>query len=198
MRRVLLVGAIAVAVVAGAVLALTLKAAPSPTAGPSHITRTFIPAIKVACTGRAGLLGADIGYRFDDTGALRTIDPGDGSVTGLPAEKLAALNDCLAGYPVEPPQPLPRGPYNRNLLYDYYSDVLKPCLEARVGQDDLPPFPTRADFVVRLYAWDPYRTVAPGRTIDELLELIAECPDRPVYLSLAPAPERPVSEHGTG
>ena len=183
MRRVLLLGAIALAVVAGTVLVVTLTAAPSSPAGPPLITRVFIPAIKETCTTSAGLLGADIGYRFDENGALQTLDPGDGSVTGLPAEKLAALNECLAGYPVQPPQQLPRGPYNRNLLYDYYSGVLKTCLESRVGADDLPSIPTRADFVVRLYAWDPYRALAPGRALDELLQLIAECPERPPYLA---------------
>jgi hypothetical protein len=183
MRRVLLLGVTALAVVTSTVLVLTLTAAPSSPVGPPQITRVFIPAIKETCTTSAGLLGADIGYRFDDDGALRTLDPGDGSVTGLPPEKLAALNECLAGYPVEPPQQLPRGPYNRNLLYDYYSGVLKACLESRVGADELPPIPTRADFVVRLYAWDPYRALAPGRTLDELLRLIAECPERPPYLT---------------
>jgi hypothetical protein len=183
MRRVLLLGVTALAVVAGTVLALTLTAGQSSPADPPHITRVFIPAIKETCTAEAGLLGADIGYRFDDDGALRTIDPGDGSVTGLPPEKLAALNECLAGYPIEPAQPLPRGPYNRNLLYDYYSGVLKACLESRVGPEDLPPIPSRADFVVRLYQWDPYRALAPGRSLEELLGLIAECPERPPYLA---------------
>ena len=89
------------------------------------------------------------------------------------------------------PRPLPdrssgaaaARPYNRNLLYDYYNGVLKACLESRVGTDELPPIPTRADFVVRLYVWDPYRALAPGRTLEELLQLIAECPERPPYLA---------------
>ncbi len=183
MRRVLLLGVTALAVVTSTVLALALTALPSSPAEPPRVTRVFIPAIKEACTAEAGLLGADIGYRFDDDGALQTIDPGDGSVTGLPPEKLAALNECLARYPVEPPQPLPRGPYNRNLLYDYYSGVLKACLESRVGSDDLPPIPSRADFVVRLYRWDPYRALAGGRSLDELLRLIAACPERPQYIT---------------
>ena len=184
MRRVLWLGAAGVVLVAGFVLALVLPAAPPVPVGEPHITRVFIPAIKVACTERAGLLGADLGYRFDDDGALRTIDPGDGSITGLPAEKLAVLNDCLADYPIEPPQELPRDPYSRNLLYDYFSGVLKECLESRVGADELPPVPSRADFVVRLYIWDPYRVLAPGRALDELLQLNAECPERPPYLTL--------------
>jgi len=187
MRRVLLLGAAALVVVAGTVLALVLPATPSAPLGPPHITRVFIPAIKETCLARAGLLGADIGYRFDDAGALQSLDPGDGSVTGLPVEKLTVLNDCLADYPIDPPQQLPRDKYSRNLLYDYFSGVLKACLESRVDTE-LPPLPTRADFVVRLYVWDPYRTLAPGRTLDELLELITHCPERPPYLALtAPA-----------
>ena len=181
----LLLGATALVVVAGTVIALVLTAAPSSSGGAPYITRTFIPAIKETCTAEAGLLGADIGYRFDGDGALHTLDPGDGSVTGLPVEKLTVLNECLAQYPIEPPQQLPRGPYNRNLLYDYYNGVLKPCLETRVPPDELPPIPTRADFVVRLYVWDPYRVLAPGRTLDELLQLSAECPERPPYLALS-------------
>jgi hypothetical protein len=186
MRRVLLLGATALVVVVGTVLALVLPTTPSAPVGPPHITRIFIPAIKEACTGQAGLLGADIGYRFDENGALQSIDPGDGSVTGLPPEKLAALNECLAQYPIEPPQEPPRDAYSRNLLYDYFSGILRECLEARVPPADLPPIPSRADFVVRLYVWDPYRALAPGRTLDELLRLSSECPERPPYLALSP------------
>ena len=182
MRRALLLGAAALAVVAGVVLALVLPAAPSVPLAAPHITRVFIPAIKEACIAHAGLLGADVGYTFDDAGALHTIDPGDGSVTGLPPERLTVLNECLAQYPVEPTQLLPQDPYTRNLLYDYYSGSLKGCLETRVGA--VPPLPSRADFVVRLYVWDPYRVLAPGRTLDELLDLITECPERPAYLAL--------------
>lgn len=185
MRRVLLLGAAAFVAVAGVVLALALPAGSMAPTGEPHITRVFIPAIKEACTQRAGLLGADIGYRFDEAGALHSIDPGDGSVTGLPAGKLTLLNDCLAGYPIEPPQLTPRDPYSRNLLYDYYSGVLKACLQSRVGAAALPPVPSRADFIVRLYGWDPYRFLAPGRTLDELLQLISECPERPQYLEAA-------------
>jgi hypothetical protein len=189
MRRVLLLGVTSLLVVAGTVLALVLPTAPSTPVGTPHITRIFIPAIKEACTEQAGLLGADIGYRFDDDGALHSIDPGDGSVTGLPPEKLAVLNACLAEYPIEAPRQPPRDAYSRNLLYDYFSGILKECLEARVPPDDLPPIPSRADFVVRLYVWDPYRALAPGRTLDELLRLNSECPERPPYLALSPPAE---------
>lgn len=194
MRRALLLGAAVLVVVAGTVLALVLPSAPSGAVADPRITRIFIPAIKVTCIDRAGLRGADIGYGFDDYGALHTLDPGDGSLTGLPPEKLAVLNDCLAQYPIEPPQELPRDPYSRNLLYDYFSGVLKGCLESRVGT--LPPIPSRADFVVRLYIWDPYRAIAPGLTLDELLQLSAECPERPPYLALtAPVDDRTPIPH---
>jgi hypothetical protein len=190
MRRVLLISTAVVLAVAGVVLAVVLPGARSGAVGEPHITRTFIPAIKTACIDEAGLLGADIGYVFTDAGALHSVDPGDGSVTGLPPEKLTVLNECLARYPIEPIQEILRGPYNRNLLYDYVSGVLKGCLESR-GVTDLPPIPSRADFVVRLYAWDPYRVMAPGKTLDELLRLSAECPERPPNLGLASVPEQP-------
>ncbi len=179
MRRALLLGAAVLVVVAGIVLAVVLPTVPSGAVGEPHITRLFIPAIKATCIDHAGLLGADIGYDFTDDGALHTLDPGDGSITGLPTDKLIVLNNCLAQYPIEPIQELPRDPYSRNLLYDYFSGVLKGCLESRV-QDELPPIPSRADFVIRLYIWDPYRVLAPGRTLDELLRLSVNAPsDRP-------------------
>lgn len=196
MRRLLFVGAAALAVAALTVAALG-QAAPAITIGGTpHITRVFIPAIKEACTGRSGLLGADLGYRFDDAGALQTIDPGDGSVTGLPVTKLAALNACLRAYPVEAPELPPRDAYTRNLLYDYFSAVLRACLASRVDPQALPPMPTRADFIVRLYSWDPYRVLAPGRTLDDLLMLYAACPERPAYLE--PDPPRVASLLETG
>jgi hypothetical protein len=180
MRRLLVIGVAVLAVVAAIILAVVLPTVPSGASAEPRITRLFIPSIKSACIEQAGLLGADIGYQFTDDGALHSLDPGDGSVTGLPPEKLRALNDCLAQYPIEPPADLPRDKYSRNLLYDYFSGVLKGCLESRVG--DLPPIPSRADFVVRLYVWDPYRFLAPGRTLDELLQLSAACPSVPDYM----------------
>lgn len=186
MRRVLLLGAAVLAVVAAIVLAVVLPPAPSGAVGEPHITRLFIPAIKTECIDEAGLRGADIGYTFSDDGSLHTLDPGDGSVSGLPVDKLTVLNDCLARYPIEPVQETPRDAYSRNLLYDYFSGVLKGCLESRVP-DELPPIPSRADFVVRLYVWDPFRALAAGRTLDELLRLSAECPETPAYLGLTAA-----------
>jgi hypothetical protein len=182
MRRALLLGAAVLAVVASIVLAILLPGAPSASLSAPHITRVFIPAIKEACVAQAGLVGGDIGYTFDDAGALHTIDPGDGSITGLPVDRLTALNECLAQYPIEPTLQQPRDAYSRNLLFDYFSGVLKGCIESRVGPV-LPELPSRADFVVRLYIWDPYRVLAPGRTLEELIQLITECPERPPYLT---------------
>ena len=96
MRRALLLGAAVLVVVAGIVLAVVLPGVPSGSDSAPHITRVFIPAIKESCVAHAGLVGGDIGYTFDDAGALHTIDPVDGSVTGLPEQRLAVLNDCLA------------------------------------------------------------------------------------------------------
>ncbi len=181
MRRALLLGAAVLVVVAGILLAVVLPTVPSGAVGEPHITRLFIPAIKTACIERAGLRGADLGYVFTDEGALHSLDPGDGSVTGLPVEKLTVLNECLARYPIDSIDEVPRDAYSRNLLYDYISGVLKGCLESH-GVRDLPAIPSRADFVVRLYAWDAYRVTAPGMGLDELLDLSAACPSEPEYL----------------
>ena len=131
MRRALLLGAAVLVVVAGVILALVLPSAPSSADGEPRITRIFIPDIKQTCLARAGLVGEDLGYGFTDEGALHTLDPGDGSVTGLPVDQLAELNVCLARYPIEPIREVPRDPYSRNLLYDYISGVQKGCLETR-------------------------------------------------------------------
>lgn len=182
MRRARLLGAAALGAVALVLLATFGQGAPSDAVQQPQITRLFIPAIKLACLERAGLegRGRDLGYVFTPDGALHTLDTGDGSVAGLPRQRLLTLNNCLAEYPIET-QIAPRDQYTRNVLYDYNVNVLKPCLEARV--DELPPLPSRADFVVRLYVWDPYRALAPGRELGELLELSATCPALPGYLA---------------
>jgi hypothetical protein len=184
MRRALpLVVAIAL-VVASAWFALTL---PPPGAGGSvepRVMRVFIPAIKTECRDRAGIeSGADIGYTFTTEGALATIDR-DGRFTGVDPVQLAALNACLGLYPIKPIAWVPRDHYTRNLLYDYQAGVLQPCLSARA--DGLPPLPARADFVVRLYRWDPFRTLAAEHPLDELLALSAACPEFPPYLDPIP------------
>lgn len=180
MRRALLLGAAVIVVAAGTVMALVMSHAPPAATGEPRITRVFIPDIKETCIGRAGLTGEDLGFGFTDEGALHTLDPGDGSVTGLPVQQLAELNVCLARYPIEPNSEAPRDPYGRNLLYDYFSGVQKACLESRV--EGVPGLPTRADFVVRLYQWDPFRVLAPELDLDQLLQLSAECPERPEYM----------------
>jgi len=182
MRRALLLGVAFLVIAAGTILALVLPGATTDAIGTARITRVFIPAIKTECLNRAGLVTPDLGFAFTDDGALHTLDPGDGSVSGLPTGQLAMLNDCLEQYPIEPSQEPPRDQYSRNLLYDYFHGVLHPCLASRV--DTLPPLPSRADFVVRLYVWDPFRALAPGRQLDELLALSAACPERPPYLAL--------------
>ena len=48
------------------------------------------------------------------------------------------LNECLAQYPIEPIEEVPRDAYSRNLLYDYFSGVHKGCLESRGLQASRP------------------------------------------------------------
>jgi hypothetical protein len=181
MRRGLVLGAAGLALAAGVVLALVLPAHPVAEASPPHITRLFIPAIKAACLdATVGPNDLQIGYTFTETGALTTIDQ-DGSLTGIAPYTLFRLNECLAEYPIEPTRELPHDHYSRNLLYDYDQNVLKPCLEGALGRE-LPPLPTRSDFVVRLYVWDPYLALSRRLALTELLAIAAECPEVPPYL----------------
>ncbi|MCU1417321.1 MAG: hypothetical protein JWP32_1495 [Schumannella sp.] len=180
MRRALVLGAASFLLAAAVGLALAVPDSAVPGGAEPRITRLFIPAIKATCLAEAGLSGdVDIGYTFTDDGALVTLDR-NGTVSGIPSYQLYVLNGCLARYPVHPPEELPRDHYSRNLLYDYFGGVLKPCLESHVT--GLPELPTRADFVERLYPWDPYRSIARGRSLNELLTLELECPALPRYL----------------
>ena len=182
MRRALpLVVAIAVIAVT-AWFAVTLPAPGAGVTGEPRITRLFIPAIKLECREHAGIpASADIGYTFTGQGALTTIDR-DGSFTGIEPDRLVELNACLAQYPIEPITDMPHDHYSRNLLYDYNVEVLEPCLAGRV--DGLPPMPSRSDFVVRLYAWDPFRTLARDHPLPELLSLSSACPQVPGFLAV--------------
>ena len=83
--------------------------------------------------------------------------------------------------PIEPARDIPQDHYTRNLLYDYDATVLKPCLEHVLGEQ-LAPLPSRADFVERLYGWNPYPALAHRLTLSELLALDAQCPPIPPYL----------------
>jgi hypothetical protein len=186
MRRALLLGAAVLVIVAAGVSAAVLTQPPTAEGAAPRITRLFIPAIKADCRERAGIPdeGAQrIGYTFTTEGALITIDR-DGRLTGIDAGRLITFNTCLAQYPIEPINLAPHDHYSRNLLFDYFSNTLKPCLTTHVD-DELPPLPTRADFVVRLFNWDPYRYLAPGRDLGELLTLATECPALPAYLTPA-------------
>ena len=176
--RLLLIGGLVVVAVVSALIAFVLPVADGGTHAP-RITRIFIPAIKEDCRQRA-LVPADavLGYTFDDSGAVQTIDH-DGSLTGVEPDVLEALNECLAQYPIQPTIELPRDHYTRNLLFDYYVTDLRPCLAERVSE--LPEMPSRADFVVRLYAWEPYRTLARTLPLAQLLEYEAACPELPAW-----------------
>lgn len=179
MRRAL---SLVVAVLAATIVGAVGWSAPAVDgAGQPRITRLFMPAIKSQCRAEAAVPDTTrIGYRFTRDGALVSIDR-TGAFTGLEPAQLERLNACLAQYPIERLDAVPRDHYRRNLLYDYYAGVLQPCLARRV--DGLPPLPSRADFIVRLFQWDPYRSIAPGRSLDELLALVTACPALPPYLA---------------
>jgi hypothetical protein len=181
MRRASVLGAAGIVLAVGIALALVLPGqAPSPP-GTAHITRLYIPLIKDACTEEVlGATGVQIGYRFTADNALATIDE-DGSLTGIAPGELALLNACLARYPIERTPETPQDHYTRNLLYDYEASVLKPCLEHALGEE-LAPLPSRADFVERLYSWNPYPALVHRLTLSELLALDAQCPPIPPYL----------------
>jgi hypothetical protein len=182
MRRALLPGAAALVVAAVSGLLVIHHTPVLVPDDEPRITRLFIPAIKTDCRVRAGISDEHarfIGYTFTGTGALTTIDR-DGSLTGIHPDSLDTFNVCLSQYPIEPIRQTSRDHYSRNVLYDYVTGVLQPCLAARF--DDLPPVPTRADFVERLYVWDPYRRLAPQLTLPQLIDVSAACPEVPPYL----------------
>ena len=183
MRRALVLGAATAMVAVAGMLAVALPGSPASEPRAPHITRLFIPAIKAECRLQTKIpdgKAPDIGYTFLPSGALTTIDR-DGEFTGIESGRLEAFNRCLAQYPIEPIRPIPHDHYSRNLLYDYFSTSLQPCLAGSF--DDLPRLPSRADFVVRIYQWDPYRALARRLKLDELLQLEAECPALPQYLA---------------
>jgi hypothetical protein len=182
MRRApLLLGAAGIVLGAGVALALLATAPPPPAPSAPHITRVYIPLIKQACGQEVlGVTALQIGYTFTDDNALATIDR-DGALTGLSPDDLARLNACLARYPIEPTREVPQDHYARNLIYDYDERLLRPCLEHVLGEH-LPPLPSRADFVERLYAWNPYPALAHRLDLEQLLALDAQCPPIPPYL----------------
>jgi hypothetical protein len=182
MRRAPVLGAAGLVLAVGVIALVAVLSGRSPAQlGTVHITRLYIPLIKAACTEEVlGVTGLSIGYRFTPDNALTTIDV-DGSLTGIAPADLARLNACLARYPIEPAREIPQDHYTRNLLYDYDAAVLKPCLEHALDEQ-LAPLPRRADFVERLYGWNPYPALAHRLTLSELLALDAQCPPIPPYL----------------
>jgi hypothetical protein len=177
--RLLFAGGLAVIIVIAGLIAFVLPVATQRDAEP-RITRLFIPAIKADCRERAQVPpDAVLGYTFSDTGALATIDI-DGSLTGVEVDVLRRLNGCLAQYPIQPTVDLPQDHYHRNLLYDYYLTDLRPCLADRVTE--LPELPSRSDFVVRLFGWQPYRILARTLPLAQLLEYARACPEVPGWL----------------
>ena len=137
-----------------------------------------------ACLDRAGIARSlqTSASRSPLTGALRTIDI-DGRLTGIEPDRLAAFNDCLAEYPIEPIPSTPHDHYSRNLLYDYFADKLKPCL--CVAGRPRHPAPHAAPVGLRRAAvrLGPVSDARARRgSLGELLELVGGVP-RPPALS---------------
>lgn len=177
--RLLFAGGFALIILIAGLVAFVLPVATQGDAEP-RITRLFIPAIKADCRERAQVPpDAVLGYTFSETGAVVTIDR-DGSLTGVEPGVLRALNACMAQYPIQPAVDPPQDHYHRNLLYDYYVTDLRPCLADRVTE--LPELPSRADFVVRLYGWQPYRILARTLPLAQLLEYERNCPELPRWM----------------
>lgn len=86
---------------------------------------------------------------------------------------------CDAKYPVDPSLTQPLTDEELDYLYDYFVDVLNPCLE-RAGIDVIEP-PSRQAFKDSLQSpdsWSPYLAVDPGGQ-DEWTRLVRECPQSP-------------------
>ncbi len=155
-----------------------------------HITRVFIPAIKAACIEQAG--PARRRHRLPVHRRRRPAHPRSGrrqrhrpsareadGAQRLPRAVPDRADPAAAARPVQP-QPALR------LLLGRAQGV--PGVPRGLG--DLPPIPSRADFVVRLYVWDPYRLSHPAARSTNCSQLSAECPERPPYLGSEARPDR--------
>ena len=144
-------------------------------AGEPRITRLFIPAIKADCRQRRRPGGCRARLHVHPTARCRPSITT--ALTGIEPDGSGAQR-VPGAVPDPADHELPHDHYSRNLLYDYYVTDLQPCLADRVS--DLPPMPTRADFVsaVRLGPV-PHSRADPA--LAQLLEYETDCPELPAW-----------------
>jgi hypothetical protein len=91
---------------------------------------------------------------------------------------------CDVMYPVHPVYEQQLDDGQLTLLYDYYLDALRPCLEAE-GFDiaEPPSLETFIDSYYRDGSWNPYSSV-PSLPLEEWYRLQEECPQTPPLAEL--------------
>jgi hypothetical protein len=104
-----------------------------------------------------------------------------GSIPDEQQEALAvAMYLCDASYPIDPSKTLPLSNDELSYIYDYFVEVLTPCLEA--AGVDVPAPSSRAMFLETYdsgAAWNPYVHV-PSTTGLDWAQVNQDCPQYPV------------------
>jgi hypothetical protein len=120
---------------------------------------------------------------LDEQGFRAEVTPDGGLRFDYPPEQQEALHKadyrCEVMYPIHPLFHQPLNADQLALLYDYYLDSVKPCLEGE-GYEIAEP-PTLETFIAdynRDDAWSPYRSV-PVVPMNEWYELQDRCPQDP-------------------
>lgn len=95
-----------------------------------------------------------------------------------------AAYTCSAQYPIDPRENVELNADQIRYLYDYYTEVATPCLEA-LGFTDFPEPPSQQTYISSYNSrpeWDLYGAVALQATEDEWYEANDLCPQRPAGL----------------
>ena len=195
MRRLLLIASASVVVGLSAAVPIWASRPPAPAASPTPelVPAELYGALVSECDGDNAAPPGQVMFPTMGSGrhgdrirfALYEVDEGDGreltpiAPSGELAERLAAMNECLAPYELaswtEPPR---IDEFHRNIYYDYFSGVLVPCLTARGSQAAVP---ARADFErLDVAVW--YQRRIELLAFDEALETWRNCPLVPPYL----------------